>query len=60
MVEAHGKSSSSKWSNVVIKPGDRVRLLTPGGGGWGDPARRRADLLEEDLAEGWVTAPSAE
>lgn len=59
MVEAFGKASTSKWSNVVIRPGNRVRLLTPGGGGWGDPAAREAERLEEDLAEGWVSPEAA-
>jgi N-methylhydantoinase B/oxoprolinase/acetone carboxylase alpha subunit len=58
MVEAFGKSSTSKWSNVVIKPGDRVRLMTPGGGGWGDPGERKREFIDEDLAEGWVTLSS--
>ncbi len=59
MVEAFGKSSTSKWSNVVIKPGDRVRLMTPGGGGWGDPDKRKREFIDEDLAEGWVTLAGA-
>ena len=27
--------------SIPVHPGDRVRLLTPGGGGWGRPARRK-------------------
>jgi N-methylhydantoinase B/oxoprolinase/acetone carboxylase alpha subunit len=56
MVEAFGKRSTSKWSNVVIRPGDRVQLLTPGGGGWGEPQSRTDARVAEDLAEGWVSA----
>ncbi len=59
MVEAFGKRSTSKWSNVTVHPGDRIRLLTPGGGGWGDPAARDAARLEHDVAEGFVSAGSA-
>ena len=59
MVEAFGKSSTSKWSNVVIKDGDRVQLDTPGGGGWGDPAARAPERLEDDVAEGYVSAEAA-
>ncbi|MCZ6772821.1 MAG: hydantoinase B/oxoprolinase family protein [Proteobacteria bacterium] len=59
MVEAFGKRSTSKWSNVVIKPGDRVRLMTPGGGGWGAPGKRKREFIDEDLAEGWVTLERA-
>ena len=50
---------TSKWSNVVIRPGDRVQIDTPGGGGWGDPASREPARLAEDVAEGWVSADSA-
>lgn len=59
IAEAFGKISPSKYSNVAIKPGDRVRVMAPGGGGYGDPAlRERADLLE-DLREGFVTPAGA-
>ena len=59
MVEAFNKSSTSKWSNVVIKNGDRVSLATPGGGGWGDPRQRDPELLQHDLDEGWVSSSAA-
>lgn len=59
MVEAFGKSSTSKWSNVVVRPGDRVRLVTPGGGGFGDPKSREQTAIQEDLEEGFVTAGAA-
>ena len=55
MVEAFNKRSTSKWSNVVIKSGDRIQILTPGGGGWGDTAERNADAVAEDAAEGWIS-----
>ena len=59
MVEAFQKRSTSKWSNVIIQPGDRIQLLTPGGGGWGNPQERDPTLIEEDLAEGWVSPEAA-
>jgi N-methylhydantoinase B/oxoprolinase/acetone carboxylase alpha subunit len=59
MVEAFDKRSTSKWSNVLVKPGDRVRLSTPGGGGWGSPKDRDPDRVAEDLREGWVSADAA-
>ena len=55
---AFGKTSSSKYANIVLRPGDRVELVTPGGGGYGDPAARDPEALRQDLAEGYVT-PSA-
>jgi N-methylhydantoinase B/oxoprolinase/acetone carboxylase alpha subunit len=57
--EAFGRVSTSKYSNVTFRPGDRVRLITPGGGGWGDPRERAQDLIKEDLSEGFITAEHA-
>ena len=33
VTETHGKASSSKYANIRLRPGDRVRLIVPGGGG---------------------------
>src|SRR5262249_33696756 len=57
--EVYGKVSPSKFANLRLHHGDRVRISTPGGGGWGDPARRPAEKLAEDLREGYVTAEAA-
>jgi N-methylhydantoinase B/oxoprolinase/acetone carboxylase alpha subunit len=57
--ELHGKVSSSKYANVTFKPGDRIRLKTPGGGGYGDPKARSAEAVLEDVREGYVTASAA-
>ncbi len=40
-------------------PGDRIQLVTPGGGGYGDPAARDPAAVEEDLREGYVTEAGA-
>ncbi|MGR8950481.1 MAG: hydantoinase B/oxoprolinase family protein [Gammaproteobacteria bacterium] len=60
MAEAFNKRSTSKWSNVTIKPGNRVRIMTPGGGGWGDPAKRTPEQLAEDIAEARVNDATAQ
>jgi N-methylhydantoinase B len=57
--QAFNKVSPSKFGNVVVRPGDRVRLTTPAGGGYGAPAGRDPALLAEDLREGWVTPEGA-
>ena len=57
--EAFGKTSSSKYSNITLRPGDRVRLRVPGGGGYGDPRQRDRARVEEDLREGYISAASA-
>jgi N-methylhydantoinase B len=42
-----------------VRAGDRVSVLTAGGGGHGDPRRRRPDLVRHDVAEGYVSASAA-
>ena len=38
----------SKEQDIPLKAGDRVRVRTPGGGGYGVPADRDPDLISED------------
>ncbi|MDF1726426.1 MAG: hydantoinase B/oxoprolinase family protein [Sulfitobacter sp.] len=38
----------SKEQDIPLQAGDRVRVRTPGGGGYGDPAKRDGALAEED------------
>ncbi len=57
--ELYGKVSSSKYANVRFQPGDRIRLTTPGGGGYGDPARRDPAAVALDVAEGYVSSEAA-
>ena len=55
---ADGKSTpplASKIANVKIAKGQRVRLETPGGGGFGPPAARDPAKAERDLRLGYVT-----
>ena len=44
----------SKVTGVGLQPGQRVRLETPGGGGWGDPARRDPAATARDRALGYT------
>ncbi len=57
--ELYGKVSSSKFANVRFEPGDRIRLTTPGGGGYGEPEERDRDALREDVREGYVSEQAA-
>jgi len=59
MREAYGKTSTSRFSNITIRKGDRVRLVTPGGGGYGDPADRTQEALATDVREGYVSPEAA-
>ncbi|MEO1192312.1 MAG: hydantoinase B/oxoprolinase family protein [Pseudomonadota bacterium] len=45
--------------HVELQPGDRVRVITGGGGGYGPPAARCREALTEDLANGYVTLEEA-
>ncbi|MCC7281188.1 MAG: hydantoinase B/oxoprolinase family protein, partial [Acetobacteraceae bacterium] len=45
---------ASKMVGIRLSRGQRVRLETPGGGGWGDPAQRSPELRARDLALGYV------
>jgi N-methylhydantoinase B len=47
---------ASKITGVRLAKGQRLRLETPGGGGWGDPARRAPEALARDIAQGLITA----
>ncbi len=44
----------SKMLGIQLKKGDRVRLQTPGGGGWGTPANRSNDDRQRDAALGYT------
>jgi N-methylhydantoinase B len=42
----------SKAQGIDLRPGDRVRVSTPGGGGYGDPAERDPAATAEDIRLG--------
>jgi len=50
----------SKDQDIQIKAGDRVRVSTPGGGGYGDPKRRDPLLVARDVRRGYYTREQAE
>jgi N-methylhydantoinase B len=41
-----------KQGDIEFREGDLLRILTPGGGGYGDPAERNLKELEEDIIQG--------
>jgi N-methylhydantoinase B len=49
----------SKITDVRIKPGQKVRLETPGGGGFGDPAARDPARVARDVRLGYVSPEAA-
>ncbi len=42
-----------------LRKGDLLRIVTPGGGGWGSPLLRPAETVLEDVLDGFVSAKSA-
>ncbi len=42
----------SKEQDIALEPGDRVRVRTPGGGGYGDPFTRDPAAVAEDVRLG--------
>jgi N-methylhydantoinase B len=49
----------SKDQDILIGEGDVVRVSTPGGGGFGDPAKRASDAIARDVARGYYSEAEA-
>lgn len=49
----------SKVENIKVKAGDILYFNTWGGGGWGDPFERDAELVRQDIARRLVTVDGA-
>ncbi|QHE87798.1 hydantoinase B/oxoprolinase family protein [Hydrogenophaga sp. BPS33] len=56
----HEQKLASKVSQVVLARGDTVRIQTPGGAGFGDPAERPIEALADDLQDGVMSMAVAE
>ncbi|UHC13888.1 hydantoinase B/oxoprolinase family protein [Methylobacterium currus] len=50
----------SKDQNIAIQAGDRVEVMTPGGGGYGAPSARDPALVARDLRRGYYRAGEAD
>ena len=44
---------------LTVNAGDTVTFLTPGAGGWGNPAKRDPDAVLKDVSNGFVTVEAA-
>ena len=47
------------YGEIEVVAGVLVGSISNGGGGYGDPFERPAELVLEDVAEGWVTEAAA-
>jgi N-methylhydantoinase B len=50
---------ASKVTDVKVAKGRRVRLETPGGGGWGDPLDREPRRVARDVRFGYISPEAA-
>ncbi|AWB25865.1 hydantoinase B/oxoprolinase family protein [Methylobacterium currus] len=51
LVDAEGRVSRlPNCAQVTVRPGERIRSVSTGGGGYGDPRRRDPDLVRRDVA----------
>jgi len=53
------KQLPTRYADYPLKGGDQFRLLTPGGGGYGNGFARDPELVAHDLNEGYVTPEGA-
>jgi N-methylhydantoinase B len=44
---------------ITLAPGQRLELVLPGGGGWGQALERPRELVEDDIRQGLVSVEQA-
>ncbi|HLK87059.1 MAG TPA: hydantoinase B/oxoprolinase family protein [Candidatus Binataceae bacterium] len=61
LVRANGSTETlaAKCDRVKVHPGDLLHYMTWGGGGWGDPLARSAELVAAEVRRGLVTPAGA-
>ena len=55
----HAPPMASKMLAIDLRRGQRLRLETPGGGGWGEARRRDPEAIAADVSAGFVSPESA-
>jgi N-methylhydantoinase B len=56
----HSPPMVSKITDIRLRAGERLRLETPGGGGWGDPALRDPEAAARDRRLGYLAPEAAQ
>jgi len=59
VIELTDGSKPHPKSRTTVPSGTRLRMVYPGGGGYGDPKARDPAALEDDLRDGYVTGDAA-
>ena len=57
---ANERNIAPLTEGVKLRKGDLLRLLTCGGGGWGNPLDRDIALVEKDVRDGFVSRQAAQ
>jgi N-methylhydantoinase B/oxoprolinase/acetone carboxylase alpha subunit len=57
--EVFGTVSASKFTNLVVRQGDLIRIVSAGGGGHGDPRERGAERVLRDVRNRYVSPERA-
>jgi N-methylhydantoinase B/oxoprolinase/acetone carboxylase alpha subunit len=57
--ELFGTRSPTKFSNISVHAGDLIRIVSPGGGGYGPPDERPDELVRGDVRNRYVSAHAA-
>ncbi len=50
---------ANKIDNIAVAQGDKLHYITWGGGGWGDPLDRPAELVGKEITQGLVSVEGA-
>ena len=58
--KVHEPSFGGKDQDIKLRPGDRIIIETPGGGGWGYPAERAPASVVADTARGYYDSATAQ
>jgi len=58
--EGQGYDLGGLVDGEAVLKGQVVRVVTTGGGGWGDPLQRELELVQRDVVEGRVSLAAAE
>jgi N-methylhydantoinase B len=59
IISNSGSKRFARTTQIALSHGDIVRIVTGGGGGWGDPRERPIDAVERDVVNGYVAADIA-
>jgi len=51
--------AAGKIDVLKLAPGETLRIVSPGGGGYGDPFQRDPELVRRDVARGYHTVEDA-